>query len=468
MFVLFAEMRTGSNLLEHNLNALPDLFCHGEAFNPNFIGHPKRAELLDVSLEQRNSQPDALLKKLQDAPGLNGFRYFHDHDPRVMMSVLGNPRCAKIILTRNHVDSYVSWKIARQTGQWQLTQIDRRKSAKVRFDRAEFQTFSDQRQAFHAELVKALQSRGQTAFSIDYSDLQSVEIINGLARFLGVEPILRSVKAKVKRQNPAPMSEKVQNLDEMQSILREINSSDAHHHVAQEPERGPGVPNYIAGHTVPLLYMPISGPDQDRVVNWLAALDQVSSDELPTGFTQKTLRQWKRQRPGHRSITVVCHPVSRSYWAYCRLISEGEETQPMRRALEKKLGKALPRLDSTDGDQQGNRNGYLAFLELVRATMSGQTALHPKSDWISQVRLLQDISKFAAPDIVIRADHLESSLRWVCGEIGVQAETMPGPNNCADSGLSRIYNRSVEKATKAAYQKDYMMFGFGPWTDHAA
>jgi len=33
-FVVFAEMRTGSNFLEANLNAFDGLTCHGEAFNP--------------------------------------------------------------------------------------------------------------------------------------------------------------------------------------------------------------------------------------------------------------------------------------------------------------------------------------------------------------------------------------------------------------------------------------------------
>lgn len=37
-FVMFAEMRTGSNFLEANLNAMPGVTCHGEMFNPHFIG----------------------------------------------------------------------------------------------------------------------------------------------------------------------------------------------------------------------------------------------------------------------------------------------------------------------------------------------------------------------------------------------------------------------------------------------
>mgnify|MGYP003679545410 FL=1 len=36
-FVMFAEMRTGSNHLEESLNTLSDVTSHGEVFNPSFI-----------------------------------------------------------------------------------------------------------------------------------------------------------------------------------------------------------------------------------------------------------------------------------------------------------------------------------------------------------------------------------------------------------------------------------------------
>ena len=47
-FVVFAEMRTGSNFLEANLNAFLGIKCHGEAFNPHFIGYPNTTHILGV------------------------------------------------------------------------------------------------------------------------------------------------------------------------------------------------------------------------------------------------------------------------------------------------------------------------------------------------------------------------------------------------------------------------------------
>ncbi|MBL9057999.1 MAG: nodulation protein NodH, partial [Rhodobacteraceae bacterium] len=59
-FVIFAEMRTGSNFLEANLNAIPGVKCHGEAFNPYFIGGEGKQEMLGVTIEQRGADPRSL------------------------------------------------------------------------------------------------------------------------------------------------------------------------------------------------------------------------------------------------------------------------------------------------------------------------------------------------------------------------------------------------------------------------
>ena len=126
-FVVFAEMRTGSNFLESNINAFDGLECHGEAYNPSFVGYPNGSKTLGISLKDRNKNPLRVLEKVKAADGLNGFRYFNDHDPRVFDPVMSDRRCAKIILTRNPVESYVSWKIAKSTGQWKLTNVNRKR-----------------------------------------------------------------------------------------------------------------------------------------------------------------------------------------------------------------------------------------------------------------------------------------------------------------------------------------------------
>ena len=76
-FVIFAEMRTGSNFLEANLNAFDGLTCHGEAFNPHFIGYPNKTELLDISREARDSDPAALARHVATRLDKYNLAYMH-------------------------------------------------------------------------------------------------------------------------------------------------------------------------------------------------------------------------------------------------------------------------------------------------------------------------------------------------------------------------------------------------------
>src|SRR5210317_1453135 len=99
-FVVFAEMRTGSNFLEANLNAFEGINCHGEAFNPHFMGYPNSDPILGIDLKTRDADPKVLLAAIRNNTArLSGFRYFHDHDPRVFDAIVDDPTCAKVILT---------------------------------------------------------------------------------------------------------------------------------------------------------------------------------------------------------------------------------------------------------------------------------------------------------------------------------------------------------------------------------
>jgi LPS sulfotransferase NodH len=142
---------------------------------------------MGIDLVARDRDPLALLDLVLGAgPGLTGFRFFHDHDLRVLDRMLPDPRVAKIILSRNPLDSYVSWKIAQATGQWKLTNVAKRKEGLAEFDADEFAEHLDRLQGFQITLLHALQTTGQTAFYLDYEDLQDLDVMNGLAAWLGV------------------------------------------------------------------------------------------------------------------------------------------------------------------------------------------------------------------------------------------------------------------------------------------
>ena len=77
-FVLLANMRTGSNLFEQNIRLYDGFSCHGELFNPHFIGFPGVEEAYGVGLTDREIKPQRLLNRMlsQETETLPGFRLF--------------------------------------------------------------------------------------------------------------------------------------------------------------------------------------------------------------------------------------------------------------------------------------------------------------------------------------------------------------------------------------------------------
>lgn len=472
-FVVFAEMRTGSNFLEANLNAMDGVNCLGEAFNPHFIGYPNSQDILGVTQKQREADPLKLLHMVRDkTKGLGGFRYFHDHDPRVLQPMLDDPRCAKIILTRNPAESYVSWKIAQSTGQWKLTNMRRRKAGSAEFSAQEFETHLSALQEFQVRLLNALQTAGQTAFYIDYEDLQNLDVVNGLGRWLGVETSLEALDAKLKKQNPQPLSAKVQNFDLMEKSLAGLDRFNLTRTPNFEPRRGAAVPGYLAGARAPLLYMPVPGGAEPQVAAWLAALDGAELADLQSEFTQKTLRRWRSENPGHRSFTVLRHPAARAHHAFCkRILNSGPGSFPkIRKTLCQLYKMPLPKSGIPEGyDTAQHRAAFLVFLDFVQDNIQGQTSQRIDPNWVSQSEILKGFASVGQPDFVLREWELSQMLPILAGQVGYT--TPPKMTQGAADGpitLDQIYDAEIEAKLRAIYSRDYLKFGFVSWADQAA
>jgi LPS sulfotransferase NodH len=468
-FIVFAEMRTGSNFLEANLNAIDGVTCHGEAFNPHFIGYPNKTEILGVTREMREKSPVQLIETIKKySDGLGGFRYFHDHDPRVMDIAMDDPRCAKIILTRNPLESYVSWKIAQETGQWKLTNVKRRRDAKATFNPAQFEMHVEELQAFQVTLLNRLQAQGQTAFYVAYEDLQNLDVMNGLAGFLGVDGRLGGLDDSLKPQNPVALEDKVANLDDLNAGLARLDRFNLARTPNFEPRRGPVVPSYVAAQNAPLLFMPIrSGPEQ-VVQNWLAALDDAPVDALQTGFNQKSLRNWKRDHVGHRTFTVLRHPALRLHDAFCsKILTTGPGSfNKIRNTLRRFHKLPIPGQEPNENwDLAAHREAFIAFAQFVKMNLSGQTSIRVDAHWCSQSQAIANMADFALPDMVLREDQLAEMLPILALSVG--CETAPAPDLEAQEpmffNLSDIYDAEVESAVQDAYQRDYLMFGFESW-----
>ncbi|WP_170361018.1 nodulation protein NodH [Ruegeria arenilitoris] len=467
-FVILAAMRTGSNLLEFNLNALEGVTSFGEAFNPQFIGRLKSESLLDVTLEDRDGDPMKLVQAIKDAPGeLNGFRFFQGHDARVLEPVLADPRCAKIILTRNPLDSYVSLKIARETKQWQLKNIKRRREAQVEFNTEEFESYLDRQQDFQLLLLNTLQRTGQTGFYISYDDLTNLEVLNGLAAWLGISARSASIDDTIKPQNPGPTLSKVTNPEETEHALARIDSFNLHRTPNFEPRRGSTVGNYVAAPHTPLMFMPIRGGLEAPVTQWMADLDSVSTDKLVTNLNRKQMRRWLHAHLGHRKFTVLQHPLARAHSAFCsNILSTGPGAYlKIRNMLRNRFKIPIPG-QLRDGNYPVDQHyeAFSAFLIFLRQNLAGQTPVRVDGTWCSQSQVLDGMASFTLPDLILREDEIATTLPDLVRRMGHHSP--PTPGFCAPEipfTLAEIYDDKLETLAAEAYQRDYVQFGFGDW-----
>ncbi|MBF9042497.1 nodulation protein NodH [Rhodobacterales bacterium HKCCE4037] len=468
-FVLFAEMRTGSNYLEDSLNNFESIQCLGEVYNPTFLGHHNTFEMHGYDMDRREADPLGLLETIIENAGdaLPGFRLFHDHDDRVVERVLPDPRIAKVILTRNPLDSYISRKIASATGQWRLTDLKHAKTAKVTFDAAEFRDLVDTLGGFQERLRKGLQRTGQVAFHVRYEDINEADVLNGIAAFLGSDERVDATSKKLKKQNPSPLRDKVENYDEMVEALADLDRFGLERSPELEPERAAQVPNFVAHPTKGLLFCPIKGAPENAVLDWMGKIDNVGRDALIRKMSQKQLRQWMKDNPGFRSFSVLRHPVARAYCTFNRYILPDD--RPMyadpRKILRQRYKVPIP--GKTPGDEwteEEQKAAFAGFIDFLKGNLNGQTSVRVDQAWATQTAILQGIAQVMIPQALVHEHQMKEVLPALAHEAGVEdapevvGEAMPGAYP-----LKSIYDGKIEQALIDTYRRDYIGFGFKRW-----
>ncbi|MCF6238283.1 MAG: nodulation protein NodH, partial [Candidatus Marinimicrobia bacterium] len=335
------------------------------------------------------------------------------------------------------------------------------------FDADEFHTHVDALQDFQLSLLNHLQCSGQVAFYLAYEDLQNVDVMNGLASWLGARGRLEALDKSLKPQNPQPVSAKVANPEMMETALAGMDRFNLSRTPNFEPRRGAAVPSYVACVKTPLMYLPIRGGPEEAVIDWMAGLDGVGPDDLATKMNQKQLRLWKRNHPGHRTFTVLRHPAARAHSVFCRRIlntGPGSYLQ-IRETLRKHFKLPIPgRNSQKPWTRDDHRAAFEAYLGFVRMNLAGQTAIRVDAAWGTQAQILASFSDFALPDHVVREDEMAEMLPLIARQAGHQSPGAP-VRATADTpfALGDIYDDQLEKLISEVYQRDYMLFGFGAW-----
>ena len=417
---------------------------HGEAFNPVLLGGRDKATLLGMDRAARDADPHALLDRIAAAPGLTGFRYFHDHDPRVRDRILGDHRIAKVILTRDPLDSYLSLEIARATDQWRVTDPSRADRRRIRFDPAEFDALRQARETFRDRVRNSLRRSGQVGFELDYEDILSLDMINGLAAYLGLPDRLTALPARLKRQNPGPPDEKVENPKEMRAHL------SATGHAIRDP-RPPLIyaRQMLVAARSPILAIPLPGGPTDAIRAWLRALD---GTEPSQGLDQKALRGWMRRHPGFASISIVRHPVARAHrlWRGVvegRDIYGGETRDELTRG-----GRVIP-----------GSYGISEIHELCEAREGGRVwpAEEPELG-LPNLRCCRRRRASRSCIASLENEEAPATLYAIGGHSGATFASAD------ERDLADVVDDTIEDLCHDLYRRDYRQFGFGRWADRQA
>tara|TARA_R110002096_G_scaffold113077_6_gene246010 strand:+ start:9245 stop:10717 length:1473 start_codon:yes stop_codon:yes gene_type:complete len=478
-YVLLADMRTGSNLFEDTISRYDAFSCYGELFNPHFVGGPKKPTIPSLTLSERDADPIAIISRMraENPNTLPGFRLFSDHDPLILEHCLADEACAKITLTRNPLESYVSHLIAAQTGQWQLRELNKRKDdTKVVFNIDKFQLYLESKLA-HAALIRSrLQQTGQAAFHLTYDDMAMIETFNGVARYLGSDQKLDKIPSGTKRQNPASLRDKVENFDEMQQGLRGLTLFEGDTNTFIEPSKTRRSTVLHAGRTAPILYCPITFNPSDPIIKWMQKIEQ---DQKPaqTKMTGREIQDWLTTTPDRAVITCLEHPVERVYRALNdRIIFlPSDKNRWIRRILSDQYKMVIPEwgdnvhptkreLAKAEYNIDTHRQNFVNFLGFIKGNLCGQTHAPVSPEWGSQHLAVEQYHHWTVPTFVIMPDMREQIFKVIEDMYDLPS----GFDHSADVEtdlfpLAQIYTARIEQSVRIAYQNDYRKFGFQTW-----
>lgn len=161
---------------------------------------------------------------------------------------------------------------------------------------------------------------------------------------------------------------------------------------------------------------------------------------------------------------MLRHPIARAHTVFCdKILAKGSGSYPkIRRTLTRKYD--LPTVDWADWTPDQHHAAFSAFLTFLKGNLAGQSAIRVDAFWCSQLASLQGFAGFVTPDYVLREDDLAQDLTMLTERLGLSSAALPQPTpSLVGLSLADIYDDGLESLCRSAYQRDYMMFGFGSW-----
>jgi hypothetical protein len=166
-----------------------------------------------------------------------------------------------------------------------------------------------------------------------------------------------------------------------------------------------------------------------------------------------------------------CISCARARSAFCSyILAVGPGTfGEIRDSLRKHFAVPLPKGAPDDTyDAAAHRAAFLAFLKFLKANLGGQTGIRVDPSWATQSALIQGFAGFGSPVVILRRGRVAEGLGFLAGEVGLDLEPFSEAAVPEEARLRSIYDDEIEAAARAAYQRDYVGFGFGDWDGQAA
>jgi len=476
-FAMFGSMRSGSNLLEKFLNQYSGLKCHGELFHRFFIGQQGCQSYLGIDREKRDEDPQLLLDAVRAAnrDKITGFRLFQTHNPWVIDTTLKDPYCAKIVLTRDPLESFISLQIALKTNQWLISDPTHRKAEQVLFDPEIYAIYLREREVFYNQISESLALSEQPFFEIDYTELADLETINRLAVFIGDRQQKERLFQPIKRQNPGPLADKILNYDEVRSLPELAGLLESKPPVLTRiRESGTDLSRVYFCKNRAIAFAPVPAVPDFGLRQWLEMLEsQPPQNEL----TEHQYAEWARRHPQPFFFSAVRHPVARAYNAFMQKIfaTTSGGYFGIRQNLENQFGLMLPsgeispvqprdELEKKGYGLDEHRISFKLFLIFVAANLGNDTKIRQDGKWQSQFEIIRRY-RVIHPDVqVFKYEALMESLAYM--ENRLDLPPVAAWASVADPAysfpLSDIYDDEIEALTKAAYEQDYSTFDYPP------
>lgn len=476
-FAIHGTMRTGSNLLERSLAALGDTACYGEAFNPGFVGGPRKNDLLGWKVADRDADPLGFLAALRREAGgrIPGFRIFDGHDDTVAAHALADPDCARIVLRRDPLHTWVSLQIARETGQWMLRRARRRQSAVIRFDPRAFVAWRDHAARHYQRIADRMAAAGTTALWLDYETLTLRESIAAAAHHVGSagEP---PETAPILRQNPARLSQKVANYDELCAWLGHDPDPPADPPVeAPVPEPG----SVLLSHHLPLAALAVPGPGLAPALALMQRLETrvTGGRAVPAWRLVKNPARHFSVGPedaglaGRHVFALISHPARRLHWLFLdSLLGSGGGDLVVREALATRLGALPPAEDLARGEApfspERHRATFGAWLDLLAEAQEGRGPLATSPARLTQAAALEALCASRQADTLARLEDFPPLAAMLASAAGVDPLPPGQVSALARSGAfgawspSSVLDAGLAARIRALHGRDLAAFGY--------